>query len=451
MANGIGENISRSFSFWGMVGAVMLALKLKERMDDYQEIATEEGRVALPRTPHEDSEEAALFRDGDDDVTLHEVDTTLGARPKRKRSKDCCVCCGLRCGLFWKAFGIVCLIVLAWQTIRLIIWAVTPTPNGLENMPVYSSSLGCLDADFLYQGDKNTYVVPIDPSRLDHSIDFSGAAVGTLVIAEATHDAENVRFEMTLRTNDKALLSDVSVVHPSHEDIEEGLSHSRIKLNTPNVLGSACMRFDTTLYIPPKIKKLHVQAHSVAHISFDAQSKLNLDKLFITMYNNDKKNMLLPNPSVVAGEMTLEMTRGWLVGEVNLVNETVISTQRGDATTNLRVLPLSLDDPPTPATLQTTTGAGRTDLFYVSDHGSPHRPISAIHRSSRNGDLYLTYKDAEFSGTVKLDAKSYTTTGLQGSPHGSNQDIEPPWHGDKNGKDRLTIQSLNGWVGLYFQ
>lgn len=116
MANGIGESISRSFTFWGMVGAVMLALKLKDRMDDCelpltlvheeplttiwfvdQEVATEEGRVALPRTPHDDSEETALFRDGDDDVTLHEVDTSLGSRPKRKRSKDCCVCCGLRC------------------------------------------------------------------------------------------------------------------------------------------------------------------------------------------------------------------------------------------------------------------------------------------------------------------------------------------------------------------
>lgn len=326
-----------------------------------------------------------------------------------------------------------------------------PSPNGLENMPVYSSSLGCLNAKHIYQGDKNTIVVPVDPTRLDHSIDLHGAGVGTLVIAESKHESDDVRFEMTLRTDDESLLSQVSVTHPSHGDVEEGLAHSRIQLNTPLSLGTACMRYDATLYIPSKVKKLHVQAHSVAHIRFDDQSHLNLEKLFITMYTSDKKNMLLPNTGIVAEETSLEMTRGWLVGEVGLVNGTNINTQRGDATTNIRVLPLSLVDPASLATLQTTTGAGRTDIFYVGDHDSPHRPISATHRSSRNGDLYLTYKEAEFSGTVKFEAKSYSVTGLQGSINGPNKDIEPPWYGDKNGRDRLTIQSLNGWVGLYFQ
>ncbi len=318
-------------------------------------------------------------------------------------------------------------------------------------MPVYSSSLGCLDAKHLFEGDKNTYAVPVDPSRQDHSINLHGAAVGTLVIAENKHESDDVRFEMTLRTNDKTLLSQVSVTHPSHSDIEEGLAYSRIQLTTPGNIGSSCMRYDATLYVPRNVKKLHVQAHSVSHIRFDDQSKLTLEKLFVTMYTSDKNNMLLPNPSITASEMSLEITRGWLVGEVNLVNETVISTQNGDATTNLKVLPLNLVDPPALATLKTTTGAGRTDIFYVSDHGAPHRPISATHRSSRNGDLYLTYKDADFSGQVNLAAKSYTAFGLQGSVTGPIKDIEPPWHGDKNGKDRLTIQSLQGWVGLYFQ
>ena len=30
----------------------------------------------------------------------------------------------LRCGLFWKAFGIVTLLFLGWQAIKLAIWAV---------------------------------------------------------------------------------------------------------------------------------------------------------------------------------------------------------------------------------------------------------------------------------------------------------------------------------------
>ena len=29
----------------------------------------------------------------------------------------------LSCGLFWKAFGIVCLLFLGWQAIKLAIWA----------------------------------------------------------------------------------------------------------------------------------------------------------------------------------------------------------------------------------------------------------------------------------------------------------------------------------------
>lgn len=30
-----------------------------------------------------------------------------------------------RCGLFWKAFGIVCLLFLGWQGIKLAIWMFT--------------------------------------------------------------------------------------------------------------------------------------------------------------------------------------------------------------------------------------------------------------------------------------------------------------------------------------
>lgn len=318
-------------------------------------------------------------------------------------------------------------------------------------MPVYSSSLGCLDAQHLYMGDTNTYVVPMDPNRFDHSVDFHGAAVGTLVIAQGKQGSNEVRFKMSVRTDDEDLLSEVSVTYPPHEEIESGKAHSRIQLSTPPSLGSSCMRYDATLYIPPNLKKLHIQAHSIAHIRFDDSAQIDLEKLFITLYTTNKNNMILPNAGIRANEMSLEMIRGWLVGELNLVNSTVISTQRGDATTNLRVLPISTGYDPIPAVFESITGAGRTDLFYITDHGAPHRPIDSTHRSSRNGNLYLTYKDAEFSGQVKLKVKSYTAFGLQGSVNGPNKDIEPPWYGHKNGKDRLNIQSVNGWVGLYFQ
>ena len=100
------------------------------------------------------------------------------------------------------------------------------------------------------------------------------------------------------------------------------------------------------------------------------------------------------------------------------------------------------------AHLETTTGSGRADVFYVSHPGQPHRPIDSVHRSRKMGDLYLTYKDAAFSGTVDLDARSFSASGLHDAvPRLADQ---LPWVGDKHGVDKMVVESKNGWVGLYF-
>lgn len=425
----------------------MMALKLKDRWDEYKQVPSEEdglGPVHL-RSPVDGT---SPYHDDDDVATLRGIDTEIpGARTSRKRSKkDCCMCCGLRCGYFWKAFGIVCLIFFSWQIVKLAIWAIKPSPTGLEGMPTYSTSLGCGNGKFTFT---NSYEVAVNAARADHAIDLRGAAVGTLVIAQGSEDSTHIQFQVNARTNEESLLTSISVTHPDNDNIEEGLSNSELLLQTaPHIpTGSSCIRFDATLYVPPQVKKLHIQAHSTTHIKFAELSHIYLDTFFVTMWQSDVNNMLLPSTGIHANEMALEMTRGWLVGDVNLGEMTTITTQRGDATTNLKIHPEVSNSGI--AQFQTTTGAGRSDLFYVSDVGAPHRVINAVHRSSRGGDLYLRYKDAEFSGTVDMEAKSYTATGVQGlGPSRNGTDL--PWVGDKEGSDKLKIQSIKGWVGLYF-
>ncbi|KAI0790819.1 hypothetical protein C8Q75DRAFT_806199 [Abortiporus biennis] len=441
----------RTFSFWGMVGAVMLALKLKDHIDDYRQVPdTEAGPVHL-RSP---MDENSPYHDDDDVATLRGIDTEIpGARPTKKRSRDCCLCCGMRCGLFWKAFGIVCALVLGWQLIKLIIWAVTPSPTGLENMPQYSKSLGCENTKFHFGDDLNIYTLSLNAVKADHSIDFRGAAVGTLLIAEGDAESTSVKLELKVGTNDESLVPLVSVTYPDSNDIEEGTADSRFLVSTPpHILAkTSCMRFDATLFLPPNLKKLHVIAHATTQVRFDENANVDLDRLFVTLYPVDPNSMILPNTGIRAKEMDLEMARGWLVGDASIVDRTTITTQRGDAVSNVKLHPVASSDGTSKAlSVQTTTGAGRSDFFFIGHPSDPHRPIHAAHYSSRRGDIYLTYKDAEFSGTVDLQASSYTATGVQGMSFNRTADSPLPWVGDQNGPDTLKVKT-SGWAGLYFQ
>ncbi|KAH9914027.1 uncharacterized protein B0H18DRAFT_1087931 [Fomitopsis serialis] len=403
---------STGITFWGMVVGVMAALKLKEKWDDYRQVPTE---------PDGETGPLALHSPSGSTPDLPMLDTNIPATNTRKTRKkaDCCMCCGLRCGLFWKAFGIVCALFLGWQLIQFIIWMVKVAhADGLENMPEFSKSLPCVNAPHLYQGsEKITYSVPVD-SEGQHSIDFRGKAVGTLVIAQGDYDASDVTYQMTVRTNNQALLDLVTVQYPSKDD-GENLA-SRLRLSTPQFGTESCMRYDMTVYVPYTVRRLDIAARTTTQVKFDDESNLDLDSLSIRVTGSDDTSMILPHRGVHASALTMDLQRGWLVG-----------------------------DPPADAHLTTSTGNGRTDVFYVSHPGHPHRPIDSTHRVQGTGDLYLTYKDAAFSGTVDLATRSFTASGPlhDAIPRIADQ---LPWVGEKDGADKMVVESKNGWVGLYF-
>jgi len=428
----------------------MAALKLKERLDHYRQVSTEEeGRVALTSPGYRDEEDFEM----DASVTNGLLDTEIPAavRPKRHRAKGCCICCGINCGLFWKAFGTVLALFALWNTFKLIRWAFTTTPTGLENMPAYSTTLGCVAAPFIYKDAMTTITVPIGTDKSDHAVDILGSAVGTFVIAQGAANSTEVKYEMTLRTDNKALLDDVSVHFPILSE-NDPVENSRFQLSTPfDASSSSCMRYDITMYVPPNLRILSVAPHTTTQVQFDPESHITLDTLFVTLYRTDINNMILPNPNIRSSQLTLEIFRGWIVGDASIGNLTQIKTQRGDGVTNVRVHPTpDHGDLPARAELETVTGAGRTDIVYVSDKGYAHRPISSTHMSSRNGDIYLTYSDAEYNGYIDLRAKSYTARNMDGvgtSKGGAQEDAH--WVGDKDGGDTMSVKT-RAWVGLYF-
>ncbi|KAH9910631.1 uncharacterized protein B0H18DRAFT_1177025 [Fomitopsis serialis] len=412
---------STGITFWGMVVGVMAALKLKEKWDDYRQVPTE---------PDGETGPLALHSPSGSTPDLPMLDTNIPATNTRKTRKkaDCCMCCGLRCGLFWKAFGIVCALLLGWQLIQFIIWMVKPTPTGLENMPVFSKSLPCANAPHLYQGsEKITYSVPVD-SEGQHSIDLRGRLLGD-------YDASDVTYQMTVRTNNQALLDLVTVQYPSKDD-GENLA-SRLRLSTPQFGTESCMRYDMTVYVPYTVRRLDIAARTTTQVKFDDESNLDLDSLSIRVTGSDDTSMILPHRGVHASALTMDLQRGWLVGDVTIEDQTTLSTARGDAALNVHVFPApSTAEPP-------------ADAHLTTHPGHPHRPIDSTHRVQGTGDLYLTYKDAAFSGTVDLATRSFTASGPlhDAIPRIADQ---LPWVGEKDGADKMVVESKNGWVGLYF-
>lgn len=313
-------------------------------------------------------------------------------------------------------------------------------------MPEFSKSLPCADASNFYQGEeKLTYSVPVDAEG-QHTLDIRGRGVGTLVIAQGDYEASDLIYQMSVRTNKAALLDRVSVSYPNKgaEDV-----NSKMSLSTPLVLGDACLRFDVTVYVPYTVRNLTIQSRATTQIKFDSESNLDLDALDIRVSGIDDTTMILPHRGVHASALSLGVQRGWLVGDVTIEDKATLSTARGDATLNVHVFPApSTAEPPATAYLETTTSSGRADVFYVSHPGHPHRPIDSAHRVQRAGDLYLTYKDAAFSGTVDLNTRSFSASGLHDAvPRVVDQ---LPWVGEKDGVDKMVVDSKNGWAGLYF-
>lgn len=320
-------------------------------------------------------------------------------------------------------------------------------------MPTYSTSLGCVSAPYIYSGSPTSFNVPIGTENADHGIDIRGGAFGTITVLEGAPTDTKVKYEVTLRTDDKTLLDDLILDHPPDQDVTVNDSH--LLIVTPHPGEGACIRYDVKMFVPPNLKKLHLASHTITHLQFDPESHIQLDDLFVTLFSPKRQNMILPHNNLRSNKIALEVFEGWIVGDVSIDSSTKITTQRGRGVMNVRVHPIPAADPASPevATLRTTSGSGRTDIFYVNHDAHVHRPISSVHMSSMNADMYLTYRDAEYSGLVELAAKSYTATGLQRlAPVGTEPDSEGTWThwvGDQQGKDELLVKT-RGWAGLYF-
>ena len=321
-------------------------------------------------------------------------------------------------------------------------------------MPVFGTSLGCMDAPHLYNGSKVTFTASINSQHLDHAFNTRGGAVGTVTLADGEADAQEIMYEMVLRANDEALLKDVYFEYPEYND-DNTVTRSRVSMTTPYSPAGSCIRFDVTMYVPPNLKKLHVALHTTAHVQFAPGAHINTEDLFVTLFSTDSNNIIAPAEHVTSQRQTLEIYNGWIVGDASIVKETSITTQRGDGVANVKLHPALPSDSstPEPATLRTTTGAGRSDFFYIGEKAFK-RPIDSIHVSSRNADVYLTYSGAEFSGQIAMSSKSFSMTGAQRIAPGHSIGNPKPstwthYAGDINGGDKISVSS-RGWTGLYF-
>ena len=317
-------------------------------------------------------------------------------------------------------------------------------------MPAFSTSLGCMDAPHLYNGSQVTFMAPVNIQHLDHVFLTSGGAVGTLTLADGEADAQEIKYEMVMRASDKALLDSVYFEYPEYND-EKIITRSRVSMTTPR---GSCVRYDMTMYIPPNLKKLDIVLHTTTHVQFVAGAHVNTENLFVTLYSTDSNNMIVPSKDVTSRRQALEVYRGWIVGDASIVKETSITTQRGDGIANVKLHPAPSSDSNSPesAVLRTTTGSGRSDFFYLGNKAFK-RPIDSTHISSKNADVYLTYRQAEFSGKIEMSSKSYTMTGAQmitpSRPIDNDAATWTHFAGDINGSDRISVSS-RGWTGLYF-
>ncbi|KAF4620615.1 hypothetical protein D9613_000253 [Agrocybe pediades] len=442
------QNSSRKgFSFFAMVGGVMALLKIKGKYDEYRQAANddEEGRVALTSAPL--------------DTTLHGhsnialLDTEIpNSSVRTKKKKACCMCCGYDCSLLWKAIAIVLGLYTLYYGFKAIRWAMTDAPTGLENMPEFSTSLGCMEAPHIYNGSQVINMIPLRETAQDHAFDVHGPSVGTVTIYDGPADATEVKYETTIRTDNKDMLQNIQFLTQDYND--DGTIHrSRLFIET-GIDADHCMRFDVNVYIPPNLKKFHISSHAATtHIQFAPGARIaNTEKVYVTLYSVSDKNIIRPSSDVVAKSQTYEIYHGYIVGEASVARELEVSTQRGGGISNVKITPTLPADPehPEKATIMTTTGAGRSDFEIVSRKAF-HRQIEGIHTSTKNGDLYLTYRQAVIDGKIKLEAKSYTVTGASkfASPISDTQGQWTHYVGDKDGADTISVNS-RGWIGLYF-
>lgn len=328
-------------------------------------------------------------------------------------------------------------------------------------MPQFSTSLGCLNAPYIYNSSEVHLSIPLATRSSSSSIDIRGGSVGVITIADGDADATEIKYEITIRATQEDLLSKINFVYPD-ANADGSITRSRLILDTPSLPQAdetQCMRYDVKMYLPPNLKKMHVQAHAVAHAQFAPGTRggASMEQLKVTLYALNQNNLLVPSADVAVKNLQLEVYRGWLVGEAQIVDNLSIETQRWDAVANVKIAPAPPADHahPTKAMLQTATGAGRADFVYLGSKAFI-RPIQALHTSSRNADMYLTYRGSGFNGKIGMDSKSFTITGAQRfkpSMMRRDDDSTPSqwthFYGDPDGGDEITVNS-RGWTGLYF-
>jgi hypothetical protein len=332
---------------------------------------------------------------------------------------------------------------------------------GLEGMPMFGKDLGCDHAaTYSYYKDAPdgyTFTVPA-PAGV-HKIQLAGSGVGTLTLTAAPANVTDVSYRVTMKGTDKVLLDMVDL------KIDESKFGSILEVNTPTISraditsGAMCIRYDVVLEVPQNFKELYVRGSTTLQVKFDETSHLDFERLSIILFTNDEKNMILPQAGFHASdELYLEVYRGWVVGDVSIGDNTMISTQRSDAVANVKIHPIETDNHSTKsggktAKLLTVTGSGRSDFFYMTSKAFK-RPIDSRHLSRKDGDVYLRYAESEFNGKIALTTNSSTMSGAMtkieedsGSKAG-----EPKWNyirGNADGEDKMVIES-NGWTGLYF-
>jgi len=441
----LSDQFSKRLTFFGLVGVVMAALSFKERWDAYRQVPSEPNDSYGP--PAYSDEEGLIGLDGSGGLNT-DLPASIGNRASRRRNRGCCVCCGVDCSIFWKSLAVVLLLFTVWNGSKLFLWLIRPTPTGLEHMPEFSKSLGCLaNAPYFWQGQQEIlYTIPVG-SEGEHSLDISGGAGGTLVLAPSdTEDETLVTVKFTVRASDEARLDGVTVSVPESSADAEAASYWR--LSTPadrpeRHHRNSCTRYDIVVYIPPTLKKLTITAQSVIQLQYSdsfASSPRSLDDLQIAFNSNACMDVLLPTAHLSALNTLINMRSGYLVGSSSIVNSTTIDTSLSTTVSKLNVVTNPYSGA---AYLKTMTGASRSDFSYAN---VAHREIQSTHEVMGNGDLYLTYTDAMYNGLVDLHARSFSARGLQGVGTGSDAQL---WAGDRDGADRLKVSS-SGWAGLYF-
>ncbi|KIY51057.1 hypothetical protein FISHEDRAFT_38512 [Fistulina hepatica ATCC 64428] len=314
-------------------------------------------------------------------------------------------------------------------------------------MPTYSTSLGCLAAPHLYHDGPVKRRVKMTTEEHEHGFDFRGSAVGTVTIAAGSSDVDEVEYEILIRAEDPAVLSHVSIKVPAEADgsktstdVRDSSLIATVPFNLPS-----CLRYDVTIRVPPTLRALRIFAHTPAQVRFASDAEFRLNKLFVKLFTASNLNMILPGEKVHARDLTMEVYRGWIVGDVMLGNGATLTTQRADGVLDVRVhQEPSVDGGP--AHLHTTTGAGRTNIDYIRSE-STHRPIHNVHITTHSGDLKLDYSGVEFEGLIDMESRVYE----------ASDNMHPiktggawtHWVGDAKGDDQLTVKSRGRtWLTL---